>query len=119
MALKGNWLSHLTAVLSADAFSHELAQDFWTESLFNPRTKIRNRWAKLLWVFSLSGFLHLTVITVALAIPITLYRNGGTDWTWSLIVIGAVAVFAQATAAVVASAVWLDLKRHEGSERPR
>ncbi len=112
MALAKNWPIHLTAALTADGFNHKLAQDFWSEDLFNPKVMVPWHWLKLVWVFCVSGFMQLTLISILVGVPINLYQTGGSTWTWTLMVIGAVTVIAWAMAIVIASAVWLDLKRH-------
>lgn len=124
MALKKNWPIHLTAAFSADGFNHKLAQDFWPEDLFNPKIMVPWHWLKLVWVFCVSGLMQLTVISVLIAVPINLYQNGGATWTWTLILISGITAFALTMALVIASAVWLDLKRHarqaiKKSDEPR
>jgi hypothetical protein len=112
MAFKDNWPNQLTAVFSADGFSHKLAQDFWCEELFNPECMVRFHWLKLLWVFCVSALVQLTLLTAIVAVPITFYRNGGSDWTLPVIVVLSATAVGLAMAVAISTAVWLDLKRH-------
>jgi hypothetical protein len=112
MAFKDTWTAHLTAGFSGDGLSNKLAQDFWSEDLFNPKAMVSYHWLKLVWVYCVSGFMQVTVIAILIGIASTLYHNGGSDWTWAWIIIAGATVFAWALGIVVASAAWLDLKRH-------
>lgn len=112
MSFKKNWPNHLTAVLTADGFSHRLAQDFWPEELFNPKVTVRCHWLKLIWVFGISGLVQLALPSALLAVVITWYQNGGANWTWTLMLLGGVVAFAVVMTLVLSLGVWLDLKRH-------
>lgn len=113
MAFKDNWPLHLTAALSADGFSHKLAQDFWAEDLFNSKAMVRYHWLKLVWVFCVSVLAQLTLLSILVVIPITLYKNGGSDWMWAFMaVVGGTVIF-WILAITIATAVWLDLKRNK------
>lgn len=112
MAFKDNWPVHLTAALTGDGFSNKLAQDFWSEDLFNPGVMVRCHWLKLVWVFCVSGLAQVTLPSVIVMIPITLYKNGGSDWTWASIAVVAGTAIAWLFAVVVSATVWMDQKRH-------
>ena len=109
MAYKDNWMNHLLAAFTGEGFNNKLAQDFWSEDLFNPKAKIKYHWFKLVWVYSASVIAQLTLTGTLLMIPITFYKNGGADWTYALIaVVGATLIF-WILAIIFATATWLDI----------
>jgi hypothetical protein len=112
MAFKDTWAIHLTAGFSGNGLNNKLAQDFWSEDLFNPKAMVPCHWLKLVWVYGVSGMAQVTLIAILIGLASTLYHNGGSDWTWTFIVIAGATAFAWALAIIVASATWLDLKRH-------
>ncbi len=90
--------------------SNELAQDFWTENLFDPKMMVAHHWLKLLWVYCVSGITQLTLTSVLLMIPITLYKNGGSDWTYAFIAIAGATLISWFLAIIFATVAWLDIK---------
>lgn len=113
MSFSNNWPAHLTAALSADVFSHRLAQDFWPEKLFDPTRRVNWHWVKLFWVFFASALAQLTLIGAVIAIGIDLYKTGGTQWKWSLYLIGGITAFGVVMAMIISTAVWIDIRRHQ------
>ena len=87
MAYKDNWMQHLMASFTGEGGSNKLAQDFWSESLFNPKILVKYHWLKLVWVYCISGITQVTMPTALAMIPITIYKDGGTDWTYALVAI--------------------------------
>ncbi|MFY2565486.1 hypothetical protein [Achromobacter ruhlandii] len=111
MAFKDNWPLHLTAALTGDGASDQLAQDFWSEELFNYKSMVRFHLLKLVWVYLLCSLTQVALPGLIFLIPVTFYQNGGSDWTWTLIAISFGAVGNWLFLVLVAIAIWADLKR--------
>lgn len=116
MAFKDNWPLHLTAALTGDGASDQLAQDFWSEELFNYKSMVRFHLLKLVWVYFLCTLAQIALPVLIFSIPVTLYQNGGSDWTWALIGVGFGPVVCWPFLVIVAIATWVDLKRKARKE---
>lgn len=116
MAFKDNWPLHLIALLRGDGGDIELAQDFWSEELFNYKSMVRYHLLKLVWVNLVSSFFQITLPLLIIAIPMTLYDNGGSDWAWALIYVGGLTVLSWLFLIIVAIATWVELKHKARKE---
>ncbi|WP_131728456.1 hypothetical protein [Achromobacter xylosoxidans] len=116
MAFKDNWPLHLTAVFAGDGLDDKLAQDFWSEELFNYKSMVRHHWLKLVWVYCVSALVQITLPVSVVTIPIALYKNDGFDWGWTLMVLGIATVAAWLFAVIVAIATWVELNRDARKE---
>ncbi|WZB75872.1 hypothetical protein WJ972_07300 [Achromobacter insuavis] len=116
MAFKDNWPLHLTAALTGDGASYQLAQDFWSEELFNYRSIVRFHFMKLVWVYFLCSLTQIALPLLIFSIPVTLYQNGGSDWTWALIGVGFGTVVTWPFFVIFAFLEWVALKRKARKE---
>jgi hypothetical protein len=119
MSFDQNWVNHLMASFCGDTFNTRLAQDFWSEELFDPSHMVSRHWLKLFWVFSVSGFFQLIMMSIIIAVPLNLYQTGGATWAWTFILIGATTLCSFAMALMAATGYWLKLKalfRRSGSK---
>ncbi|WZB75871.1 hypothetical protein WJ972_07295 [Achromobacter insuavis] len=116
MAFKDNRPLHLTALLRGDGGDIELAQDFWSEELFSYKSLVRYHLLKLVWVNFVGSFFQITLPLLIIAIPMTLYDNGGSDWAWALVYVGGFSVLSWLFLVIVAIATWVELKRKAKKE---
>lgn len=78
---------------------------------------VNYHWLKLIWVYCLNGLAQLTLTSALLMIPITLYKDGGADWTYALIAVERVTLFSWLMAIIFATATWLDMKKNFEREK--
>ena len=117
MAYKDNWMNHLLAPFTGEGASNKLAQDFWAENLFNRQKLVKFHWLKLVWVYMVSVVAQVTLSGTLLMIPITLYKNGGADWTYALIAVTGATLILWVVAIIFASATWLDIRKKSIEEK--
>src|SRR3990172_8578230 len=74
MAYKNNWFRYFFAAINGEAWSNSLAKDFWSEDLWDLKNSIRWRWAKMVWVYSASAFVQITLPGLLVPAAISLVK---------------------------------------------
>lgn len=111
MAFKDNWPLHLTIALTGDWLDDKLAQDFWPAELFNYKSMVRYHLLKLVWVYSVSVLVQITLPVSVVMMLAERYHDDSFDWGWVLMALGIVTALAWPFAVIIAIATWVDLKR--------
>lgn len=109
------WHTHVFALLSGEAGSNHLAQDYWPiEDLWSLQEPVRFRWLKLFWVYSASVFVQM-VLPALLSVAIVLLFKTDVHHAWWIVVLGIGLVAALAYGAIFSTTTCFDLWRHNRS----
>lgn len=113
MAYKDNWLRHFFACVNGEAWSNTLARDFWDEDLWELNKPIRWRWAKMLWVYSVSVIAQITLPGLLMATVISLFKP--VPFRWWLIGVGGMSAVGLVFAFLFATTAYIDQCRKSTS----
>ncbi len=78
MSMRNNWDKHLGALITMRFFNDALARDFWSddEDLWEVGAEVPWRWAKLYFVYFMSGVVQILVPSLLIGAAYLAFING-------------------------------------------
>lgn len=117
MSVRDNWDKHLGAFLTMRFFNDALARDFWSddEDLWEVEAEVSWRWAKLYFVYFMSGVVQILLPTLLIGTAYLAFVNGD----FGLLVGGAMiaAGFAALGATILATLSCIEVSRSRRGRR--
>ena len=105
MSYRDNFWRHMKAGIPVAGFDDRLARDFWTgsEDLWDPTSRIRNRWLKLCFVYFVCVLAQITLPLSLVGLVIVPLRHG--EWFWYWIALGVATGFGTVAALLHATRI--------------